>query len=291
LHGNRVLRLFPTYWALLLFGVAVAYYRPTLDAFLSRVILERAADGSTASLLAAVPNLMIVGSDWLRQLVADPITGEVSVLRVGMDGGQPLDRYLFAPQMWSVSNEIVFYLAAPLLARLNTASFCLLAAVTCLLTPVATSSDLVWGLLLPHRNFVFFLLGMGACRLLPHYHKLPRAMLVTLALVPFAYWLTEGSLNVLKPVIVVVAWVPYIVGIPALFLLTKHDEVDRFLGDLSYPVYVCHFMFAVQNWQTDYAALIVGVQACAFAFLAVLLIERPAQRLRHKWSRQLPLHS
>lgn len=285
---NRALRLYPVYALLLMLMAAFAVFHITyLDGGHSDYSMRRAFDGSPGSLLALVPNFLIVGADWVRLFLVNTATGELSLGRLGadMNGQFAVEGYLFAPQMWSVSNEIAFYLVAPFIARLRLPLFTLALAAAWLLFYQASQSPLFWRSLLPQANFIFFALGMAAYRLMPLYRKLPRAALLPVAAIAFACLFTNGELNSGQTKYLVFVWLPYILSIPALFLLSQRGRVDRFIGDLSYPVYVSHYLFAVSNPQGNTAALIVMALATAFAVVAVLAVDRPVERLRHALSR------
>ena len=67
-----------------------------------------------------------------------------------------------------------------------------------------------------------------------------------------------------------IIYIPFAILVPYLFKLTKDNELDRFLGELSYPVYILHFpvlhyMWGIQvdkvniGWITLAVTLVISV--------------------------------
>ena len=72
-------------------------------------------------------------------------------------------------------------------------------------------------------------------------------------------------------------WLPFAIAVPVLFHLSKDNVIDRFLGDLSYPIYLVHFMFA----SSGHGVIRVALMSVIVATGMVFLVERPVDRLRH----------
>jgi peptidoglycan/LPS O-acetylase OafA/YrhL len=77
-------------------------------------------------------------------------------------------------------------------------------------------------------------------------------------------------------------------AVPTIFQFSKTSAVDRWIGDLSYPLYIVHLLaFAVAGkfiagWWLVPAQLAAAIGA---ALLLTLVIEHPVDRLRSKLSR------
>ena len=74
-------------------------------------------------------------------------------------------------------------------------------------------------------------------------------------------------------------------SLPVMFTLTKDNRLDRFMGNLSYPLYISHLV--IYNLlihslpaETVPRALIVFVTCMALAILLYLLVDAPIQTLR-----------
>lgn len=77
--------------------------------------------------------------------------------------------------------------------------------------------------------------------------------------------------------------VPFV--IPAIFSVTKKLSIDRFIGNLSYPVYLNHFL--VLQWTKELAGengqlpfLLVNIVVLVLALLMQTMIENPLDRWR-----------
>jgi peptidoglycan/LPS O-acetylase OafA/YrhL len=76
--------------------------------------------------------------------------------------------------------------------------------------------------------------------------------------------------------------------IPFLFAFTRDNPRDRFIGELSYPVYLCHFTLIalLQTTVSSFPHLLQGgiyaAVAIGFAWLCYRVIEVPVDHYRHK---------
>lgn len=72
-----------------------------------------------------------------------------------------------------------------------------------------------------------------------------------------------------------------VIGVPRLFELTRNTAWDKYLGELSYPLYICHFMFGwlllPDTVSGVYAALFLSLAASVLLYHAV---DRPIDRWR-----------
>jgi peptidoglycan/LPS O-acetylase OafA/YrhL len=286
-YTSRFLRLFPMYWAVLALAIGLGTLPSSGVVALDRVwtmpqnVSRLLLDGSAVSLVAWVPNLLIVGSDVLRVLAVDAHAGIVA-FPAGRETStvRGLYQYLYLPQIWSVGNEIIFYAAAPFLVRVSTAKLALFAGAALCMRWAPPS--LVWYHLLPTANVVFFVLGMIGYRALPAVQRLPVALLKSVAMVPFAVWLVWPLMGHARW-LVVPAWIIYGAGVPALFHLSQRWKRGAALGELSYPVYLCHMLFVYPAAIFGpFACVAVFAASCALSAVLVRFIDRPVETLRHR---------
>jgi len=291
---SRALRLFPLYWVFLLMVVAIAalpdfgggdYVRGV--SALARDRLKEATDGSPAAWLTAIPNLFMVGSDWARQFFSDD-TGALHLWRPEVREGpgvHAVERHLVVPQIWSLGVELVFYAVAPFLMRLSTRSLLIVGVAAYVAGNVVQgvgesySGPFAWRHMLPMQNAWLFVLGILCFRVLPSVQRLPAAVNVALAAAPFVLVACWGPTNwqQLNGLLLAVA-----LGLPSLFVLTKDWRADRWIGELSYPIYLVHFLFA-------YPATVFGVMQGEVCLLVstlvsiglIVAVQVPVDRYRH----------
>lgn len=155
--------------------------------------------------------------------------------------------FLLIPPAWSISLEIMFYLIAPFLVKRRSALLVMLIVLS-LLTRVVLykcgfSSD-PWSYRFFPSELMFFLLGILAYRL---YQWLERWVqgrqiaimasrvvysLVILAIVAYPY-----LPNFYKYPLFLLG---FFLSLPFIFLLSRSWRLDRYIGELSYPLYISH---------------------------------------------------
>ena len=80
------------------------------------------------------------------------------------------------------------------------------------------------------------------------------------------------------------AWV----ALPFMFLATKRSRVDRYIGELSYPVYICHWlvlMFLPRLFAragVTYSPIWTIIGSLLLAILLAHAVVKPVERLRER---------
>ncbi len=289
-YQSRALRLLPVYWAFLLAYIAIAALPSSGDllsrlAYAARSRLAAATDGSEAAWLTAVSNLFFVLSDWAHQFLHG-VTGPVYLAPRGAAeaNAAAVASHLVMPQVWALGVGVVFYAAAPFLARLKTLWLLILLPVVYLAGNViqgvgaSYSGPFAYPEKLPLQNAWLFLLGMLCCRALPLMHRLPAFVNAPLALIPFVLvlvWKPGGwqQINIMLAA--------FALGLPSLFALSRDWSTDRQVGELAYPLYLTHFLFA---WPSTlygpYAVVVCLALSLVLSLLLVFFVQRPVDRYR-----------
>lgn len=292
---NRFLRLYPLFWAALLIELARAVIFATLlDRPPSWWLAVSAVAATDLPLLFgyAGAQLSLVGIDVMHLFSWHEWSGiawhSTEAAEQGhLRGWRPFPM----SHAWTLSCEILFYALAPLLVRSRTlplAAACLgitaviLTLHTWLDPQLATVASSFFGPL----QFGYFILGILSFRLyqwVPSFFRrrnLSLALSLLLLASLFALPLVErvsytGSLALL--------WLLALVGIPALFELTKSSKLDRAVGEYSYPVYLVHLSCAPllylavppDQWTSGFAS--------AFIPVATLLISVLLSGVLNRW--------
>ena len=252
---SRVIRLYPMYLVVLAvtLGVGIAMHLCgwTIDP-VARWI-ERGSDMPwlDAAALGAV-QLTLVGQDAVVFTAVDPGTTQLVFAADFHDHELPSWQFMFVPQAWTVSLELMFYALAPLLVRR------VAVLVPLLVASLGLRVLLVVGLGLDHDPWTY------------RFFPTELALFLAGAASYHGYrWLRGGKwlLRILAwPALIAV--LAYVIGyralpelarariyglsgilfalpcaLPFVFHVSARWRWDRAVGELSYPVYLVHFLF------------------------------------------------
>ncbi len=246
--SNRLLRLFPTYWATLIASVVVSlvFYGLFSSSLLLGPWLTKIHELSARSIaLLATANLSIVGQDSLFFTRIDPATGGISFILDAVNQATPSWIYLVIPQAWTLSLEIMFYALAPLLVRRRIAAVaCVIAASFAVRAAIGFEGLPFdpWKQRFFPAEIGFFLLGTLSYAI---YAKIktaspPRRLELFILSGYLVFLLTYQFLpgNLVKEFFTYAATV---LGLPFIFNYSKKIKWDRMIGELSYPIYIVHW--------------------------------------------------
>ncbi len=287
-YSNRLLRLAPTYAVMLLIA-GVALWVFGVSGTGADVALKAAASNPATGAITLFENIFVLGQELLFWFSVGPDGGLV------FDSSGPLPsetvtvgwQVLLVPQSWSLSMEMMFYALAPFLARMSWRALLgvALASVALRFSGHLMPVDyLLWaGRFFPTALFLF-LMGMLAHRALPLAARAPRWIGVILAIAMGALLIFLPKAGLVDELYRWTAYVSLAVTTPFIFNAFKNVGWDRWIGELSYPLYLCHlFVLAVVIAVTGKESVVIGVAASlAVAVLLVLLVEKPVDRWRQR---------
>jgi peptidoglycan/LPS O-acetylase OafA/YrhL len=256
--SNRVLRLWPTYLMVLVasFGVARNWWPIASLDF-----------GGIAYFLAS--QIFVVGQETYFFLFVDHDALRFSLHAAASPG--VLYKFAPAPQAWTLALEIYFYLLAPFIVRRGPAVIGAVIAASLLLR-----FTLLWGFgfngdpwtyrFFPSELALFLAGSLG-------YHaytsrneverKRVNAGLLVLT-IPLLAMLACSQWNGISRLLSLTILGAVIIGVPRLFDLSRNIAWDRYLGELSYPLYICHFLV---GW-----IMLPGTVTGAYVSLALSLV-------------------
>jgi len=263
---SRFLRIYPVYWLVLIVAVFASLASGmlfhnwlSLEAYFTDPLKH---NGIVGILFAMVTNVTVIGQDWLLFLNHNAGSG-FEFTSAFRNGAFPLWRYLVIPQAWSVGIELSFYLLAPFLNRLSTGLLILIIAFS-----LGCRFAVAWGLgwVDDPWNYRFFpfelaIFGMGMLsfrffRILKSRIEVPIffsrniCMLFMGPLILVGMLLVAHIENMVFPEMQWWAWRVLIcmpifgISIAFIFLLFKDNRADRWIGELSYAVYLVHYIIA-----------------------------------------------
>lgn len=302
-YTARALRLFPAYLVVLALAAVSLPILGRHTYLTSAQFVDELSRGSLLQWFAAVvPNILIVGQDLQLNFCI-----EGDGLRFVADYRQACRypaHFNLIPQAWSIALELYFYAVAPLLVRLRNPALIAVAVALLAIRLAIGAAGLdqqIWLYLSFPANAVFFVVGilsyrayvafpalvadrrLGVCALAVLVAMFPLDREISAALGSVSAWLfPRGHLLLyVLPILM-----------PFVFALSKNWKWDRKIGELSYTIYIFHFL--AYHWTFTLfegggkfgyftsTQAIIAYHALTMAGTIALhvLIEKPLERLR-----------
>jgi peptidoglycan/LPS O-acetylase OafA/YrhL len=316
-YASRFLRIFIPYYVVL--GVVVlltVLTGLTLGNWLDLTpYIEYSSNqnGLAGTVIAALSNLTVFFQDWVMFLKHDPGQG-LSFTTDFAASATPLYKYLLIRQAWTIGTELTFYLFVPLLGRLRT-RWLVLIALASLGLRIYTYQ--VLGLFndpFSYRFFPFELLLFVAGMIIQRVYvrtlakwpqvklqNLPQYLIFFAGLLFFFYLVQKAPPylrrhGILKQYVDLVFYIGWLFVIPFFYHLTRELKTDRFIGELSYPIYLVHLILvqvadliltrlSVSNAWLGVVSALLAVSVSAFLFVKLFKpIEERRQDLAHELS-------
>jgi len=289
--GNRFLKLYPIYWINLLIVLLISIGGLVIakNAYHFTWYIEYVSKMKVGTLLFfVITNLAIFGQDLVMFLQLDKLGNLVPAVNFRLTD-PPLYRFLFIEQAWTIALEMTFYLLAPFLIKQKTKWLMLLIGLSfglrIILYKIGLNND-PWTYRFFPLELGMFLLGVMGYRaygwlknrIIPKWFLMGVYGVVIWA--TFIYPLIQRDGSKMWGYYLLVA-----IALPFIFRLFKNNKIDRFIGELSYPVYLCHFWVAfvimdlikIKNWGTG---IIVALGSIGVSLLIVKLVVEPIDKIR-----------
>lgn len=275
-YTNRALRLYPTYIAILILAAV-------FDQITGRSVFNVFLNGKYwdfPGVLVLLSNISLIGLD--AMVLADP---SASHLAIG--------------PAWTLSCEVLFYMMVPFIILNRPFVVATLFFASIMLRIYFDVNDFPkdWNYFLFHSNIVFFLLGNVGYLIYDKAkdYKISKVLGVGVIIFFFAYLsyktFVYGSffLAFLDPGVHSIQGILFYssltLALPFLFLITKDCSIDRFIGNMSYSVYLLgtpcirNASYFFKDYDTYWVAVVLSV---AVALCIYFLIERPIEAIRIK---------
>jgi peptidoglycan/LPS O-acetylase OafA/YrhL len=290
---SRLLRLWPSYVVVLLASLLIQIVWPATrpDNVTSGglgIWLQHSGQMSPSAIFAlAGANLFIVGQDALMYAAVHVREGTLYLTANFVKEPLAAYRFLFVPQAWSLGIELLFYSIAPFLVRRRVGTIVGVAAGSFLLRAAlmhAGYRDDPWSYRFFPTELGFFLLGALGYRYYRHVaarlSDSSRAAYCTVG-VCVAFILFYEAVPIpgkrLLFLLVIAAAIPFV------FHLSRKNELDRTIGELSYPMYITHLLVAhvleashIQGGLTTVAITII------VSYALLVSVERTINRYRER---------
>jgi peptidoglycan/LPS O-acetylase OafA/YrhL len=286
------MRLFPIYLLVLIATICLEAHHLTERTHNTDPLAVWAAHYSGMALGTKLwligSNLALFGQDGLMFTGFSAQTGALHFTPNFRIEAIPGYQFLFVPQAWTLGVELLFYLMAPVLVRSKLPVLLGVAAASFALRAWLFHHGLKfdpWTYRFFPAELGFFLVGSTGYRAYRHIsdNKLFKpiygacALAVTLTALVAYQWSGGGKATALYFLIVAAA-------IPLIFLYTKRNAIDRFIGDLSYPVYISQFLvFGILGHFTSVTGIHAAIATIAFSVLILITVDHPVDRIRQRF--------
>jgi peptidoglycan/LPS O-acetylase OafA/YrhL len=294
--GNRFTRLFPAYALVLIATLTLA--------FVSYIVYSQELPFVAAWRSAPQLNLLdsafligsqgiILGLDFYDFLTLQH--GSLSFIANFNSDPHPLIGLLVIPPAWTLGIEFSFYLIAPFIVRRPVHVVIVIFILSLVLRLFLQFCFGLYGDPWSYRFFpselALFLIGAIGYRV---YRSSPDAAdphlagLYAILCVCMAAALLINRWHGMSRIASVGLLLMLLLAIPHLFRSTKSNPIDRILGELSYPIYICDFLVI---WTIDSLGIVgsgivrgLTIIAITFMLASVLYwgIDRPVDNWRHR---------
>ncbi|MEW6769014.1 MAG: acyltransferase [Pseudomonadota bacterium] len=294
--SNRFARLFPTYLAVLAATLVAGIVAARFGIVLPFVEAWRSIASSefSAKLFLGASQLLIFGQDFysfltLKDGALIPWPGFATA---------PMQLYPLAPipQAWTLGIEISFYLIAPFIVRRSTFAIAALLSASLALRlylqfAYGFEGD-PWSYRFFPSELALFLAGALGYRVYranadgkPNGNNIA---LFAIAILCIGAALLINRWNGLSRAGSVGFLVVASLAIPWLFALTRSKVKDTHLGELSYPIYICHMLviwiveMVFKGQVTLVSGTIMMVGTLALSTVLYLYVDTPVDRWRQR---------
>lgn len=301
-YASRLLRLFPAYLVLVAILTCAVALSPK-----RHFSLDAMGEPLWASLSLIALNLIILGQDFFQLFVNSLNYHEPNAVTAWVAGVLPAGffdaHFMVEGQAWSLASELLFYALAPFVARSPLRIVLLLAGSLAirwgLIFGWGFSSE-VWGYNFFPGTLCLFLLGSLAyhfsVQLKARAAAARAGVAIGCVMTAFSLWslwryggvlLIERATGYDTPRLWI-AYIAFALALPFLFAASRRNRFDRWIGELSYPLYIVHglvlglifgkFHRPAGDPAWEVFAVLASLAAAALLFLA---IDRPVDAWRH----------
>lgn len=289
---NRALRLYPIYYVVLAISTFGFLVFPTV---LPRPALLGADLSFPSTAYILITNITLIGQDWAYLMGLN--NGQLIYQPEFFKSVPPVWTFFPVPQAWTLGIEALFYLIAPFIVVKRSRTLIVFAVF---FTLKFWSMYLMLGepwyyRFLPFELSLFLLGSMAHQWFLPlyrsisaNYRNLDNAIFCLSVFILLSYWWLpipaierayQGFAGALA----------LSFSLPALFAFQRRSKLDRWIGELSYPIYINHWLmipvgaYLMDQWGLggeQQNAAFTTLLSVLFAVLLNLFVSDPLERLR-----------
>jgi len=284
-YTNRLLRLFPTYLFMLFVSFGVLY---VLDVGIF-IYIDKLKKVFTHGVFMAVSylwaNIAVLGQEMLFLLGIDTANYSFYWAPNGMASVKAWN-YVLIPQAWSLSMELYFYVLAPFILRRGmywvVVGFVLSLGLRLFIVSKGPEYDLFLRRFFP-AELCLFLIGSFSYFVFTRIKEYKRkySLGLTCWIILLAVLVSYNEINE-KFSLALLAFTMFL-SMPFIFNLTKDSRFDRFLGSISYPIYIVHFLIVAifeEYFEEEYPFFLLLLVVFSASLVVFCAIEAPIDRWR-----------
>lgn len=300
---NRLLRLYPVYWIMLGLTIILGFLAVRFSnhpIFLAPYFTNSGTISFMSWICLIISNIGLVGLDWFLFLGFNEGNGHFFFSPEMANGWH----FIVVTQAWSIGIEIAFYLIAPFLVRRKWGVLLIIVACSLLLRMVMYSMGYnkdPWTYRFFPLELGFFLIGTLGYKVYRFLKtkNITRTMNIGMLLLMVGFTICFQYVPIEKEG---KEWIYYsliAITTPFLFLFTKNNKLDYLIGELTYPVYMCHvFIFVILGYLNkftgigpQYSGLVTIAGSVLFSLLLIKFIIDPVEKIRQNRVKQIKLNN
>lgn len=289
--SNRFLKIYPTYWLILIlcfiYRLVLSHFNPNspdiFAFFNSNYHLN-----PFSFLFLLIPNFTIFGLDLGLFFGLNLTTGALFFTSNFRQFSPPLYDFNLIVQAWTLSLELMFYILAPFLNRLKNQYLFLIMSLSLGLRFFLYSQGLnhdPWTYRFFPTELIFFLSGIIMYRF---YQYIKTKDFKKISIFCFLFYFSFLFYYQFLPherTKQLIIFIFSFILIPFIFNLFKKNKIDRFIGELSFPVYLSHFLIIdifthFTNLPHQFLGLTVATVSIIFSILILKIIINPINNFR-----------
>lgn len=289
---KRFMRLLPTYWLVAAASliIAISFYKRGESCIFFFDFLNYPDNASFSTRLYTIfTNLFIIGQDISLFLGITPDSGNLFFSTTAYAEYHPMARYALSPVSWSIASEFLFYIIAPFILRHKKTYIIILFVISLFSNYIVNAvglNDSNWRFRFFPSELLFFLTGYISYLI---YIKISKSGIKT----SYKYISLSGIL-LLSIVLrsdysyafhTAFLLVSCAIFIPYLFYSFKFDTIDKYIGEISYPLYLIHPIFiginTLMGVNSNLFIIICSVLASIMCFKYFII---PIEKYRNKIS-------
>lgn len=307
---NRILKIFPIYWVILLCTILVGFLAHLVNGGWGELayIAQYLKDFNLFTVISCVfSNIFIITRDIFMYSNFSPNEGLIFYQKDIYNGFiVPAWNFLLIPQAWTLVLELMFYILVPFILLLkNRYIFLIFIASVALkyLMPIWGMTGVIWEYRFFPAEICYFIMGIFAykfyikAKIKEYDLKVIGPISISLAIFSLSFF--NYTSKYFNSSIFTAEWFFYFllaILIPVIFAYSKNNSFDRKIGDLSYPVYISHILvnnivnplfFVRYVHNPNLQALVVFFCSVILSMAIIFFIQGPIEKIRFKNSEKI----